>query len=58
MAKTQVAMKINGKTVEALVEPRTLLIYLLRDQLSITGPHIGCDTSHCGACTVISTASR
>ncbi len=52
MAKTQVAMKINGKTVEALVEPRTLLIYLLRDQLGITGPHIGCDTSHCGACTV------
>ena len=52
MAKSQVAMKINGKTVEALVEPRTLLIYFLRDQLSITGPHIGCDTSHCGACTV------
>ena len=52
MAKTQVAMKINGKNVEALVEPRTLLIYFLRDQLSITGPHIGCDTSHCGACTV------
>jgi carbon-monoxide dehydrogenase small subunit len=52
MAKTQVAMKINGKTIEALVEPRTLLIYFLRDQLGITGPHIGCDTSHCGACTV------
>ena len=52
MAKSQVAMKINGKTVEALVEPRTLLIYFLRDQLNITGPHIGCDTSHCGACTV------
>ena len=52
MAKSKVAMKINGKTVEALVEPRTLLIYLLRDQLGITGPHIGCETSHCGACTV------
>ena len=52
MAKSHVAMKVNGKTVEALVEPRTLLIYLLRDQLSITGPHIGCETSHCGACTV------
>jgi carbon-monoxide dehydrogenase small subunit len=52
MAKSQVAMKVNGKAVEALVEPRTLLIYLLRDQLSITGPHIGCETSHCGACTV------
>jgi len=52
MAKSQVAMKINGKTVEALVEPRTLLIYFLREQLSLTGPHIGCETSHCGACTV------
>src|ERR1700722_17619371 len=52
MAKSHVAMKINGKTIEALVEPRTLLIHLLRDQLNITGPHIGCDTSHCGACTV------
>jgi carbon-monoxide dehydrogenase small subunit len=52
MAKSHVAMKVNGKSVEALVEPRTLLIYLLRDQLSITGPHIGCETSHCGACTV------
>jgi len=52
MAKSQVTMKINGKTVEALVEPRTLLIYFLRDQLNITGPHIGCETSHCGACTV------
>jgi carbon-monoxide dehydrogenase small subunit len=52
MAKSHVAMKVNGKTIEALVEPRTLLIYLLRDQLSITGPHIGCETSHCGACTV------
>ena len=52
MAKSQVAMKINGKTVEALVEPRTLLIHFLRDDLSITGPHIGCETSHCGACTV------
>jgi carbon-monoxide dehydrogenase small subunit len=52
MAKSHVTMKVNGKNVEALVEPRTLLIYLLRDQLSLTGPHIGCETSHCGACTV------
>jgi carbon-monoxide dehydrogenase small subunit len=52
MSKTQVAMKVNGKAVEALVEPRTLLIHFLREQLSLTGPHIGCDTSHCGACTV------
>ena len=52
MAKTQIALKVNGKAVEALVEPRTLLIHFLREQLNLTGPHIGCDTSHCGACTV------
>ena len=52
MAKTHVTMKVNGATVEALVEPRTLLIHFLREQLNLTGPHIGCDTSHCGACTV------
>ena len=52
MAKSQVSMKVNGKTVEALVEPRTLLIHFLREDLNITGPHIGCETSHCGACTV------
>ena len=52
MAKTRVAMTVNGKPVEGLVEPRTLLIHFLRDDLSLTGPHIGCDTSHCGACTV------
>jgi aerobic carbon-monoxide dehydrogenase small subunit len=52
MAKTHVTMKVNGKAVEALVEPRTLLIHFLREQLNLTGPHIGCDTSHCGACTV------
>jgi carbon-monoxide dehydrogenase small subunit len=52
MAKTQVTMKVNGKAIEALVEPRVLLIHFLREQLNLTGPHIGCDTSHCGACTV------
>src|SRR6202142_1432224 len=52
MAKSHVTMKVNGKTVEELVEPRTLLIHFLREQLNLTGPHIGCDTSHCGACTV------
>src|SRR5208282_679519 len=51
MAKSQVSMKVNGKTIEALVEPRTLLIHFLRDEQSITGPHIGCETSHCGFCT-------
>jgi len=52
MSKVQVAMTVNGKAVEALVEPRTLLIHFLREELNLTGPHIGCDTSHCGACTV------
>jgi carbon-monoxide dehydrogenase small subunit len=52
MAKTQVSLKVNGKQVDALVEPRTLLIHFLRENLSLTGPHIGCETSHCGACTV------
>jgi carbon-monoxide dehydrogenase small subunit len=52
MAKSQIALTVNGKTVEALVEPRTLLIHFLREQLSLTGPHIGCETSHCGTCTV------
>ena len=52
MPKSQVSMQVNGKVVEALVEPRTLLIHFLREQLNLTGSHIGCDTSHCGACTV------
>jgi carbon-monoxide dehydrogenase small subunit len=52
MAKSQVLMKVNGESVEALVEPRTLLIHFLREQLNLSGPHIGCETSHCGACTV------
>jgi carbon-monoxide dehydrogenase small subunit len=52
MPKSQVSLTVNGETVEALVEPRTLLIHFLREQLNLTGPHIGCETSHCGACTV------
>jgi aerobic carbon-monoxide dehydrogenase small subunit len=52
MAKSHITLTVNGKSVEALVEPRTLLIHFLREQLSLTGPHIGCETSHCGACTV------
>lgn len=52
MAKMQVKMTVNGKPVEALAEPRTLLIHFLREELRLTGPHIGCETSHCGACTV------
>src|SRR5664279_4254528 len=52
MSKVHVKMTINGREVEALVEPRTLLIHFLREQVGLTGAHIGCDTSHCGACTV------
>jgi carbon-monoxide dehydrogenase small subunit len=48
----QLSMTVNGKAVEALVEPRTLLVHFLRDELNLTGTHIGCETSHCGACTV------
>jgi len=52
MAKSQIRMTVNGREVEGLAEPRMLLIHFLREQLSLTGPHIGCDTGHCGACTV------
>src|SRR5437899_12794084 len=52
MAKSEIALTVNGAKVDALVEPRTLLIHFLREQLNLTGPHIGCETSHCGACTV------
>jgi carbon-monoxide dehydrogenase small subunit len=52
MSKLHVRMTVNGKPVEALAEPRTLLIHFLREDLRLTGPHIGCETSHCGACTV------
>ena len=48
----KVAMTVNGKPAEAEVEPRLLLIHFLRENLNLTGPHIGCETSHCGACTV------
>ena len=52
MAKKLLTLKINGKTVEKAVEPRTLLIHFLREECNLTGAHIGCETSHCGACTV------
>jgi len=52
MTKMHVKMTVNGKPVEGLAEPRTLLIHFLREDLGLTGPHIGCDSSHCGACTV------
>ncbi|MBU6442602.1 MAG: (2Fe-2S)-binding protein [Alphaproteobacteria bacterium] len=49
---TTVTMTVNGKTVSADVEDRTLLVQFLRDELQLTGTHIGCDTSQCGACVV------
>jgi len=47
-----VTLRLNGKSVRAEVESRTLLVELLRDRLGLTGTHVGCDTSQCGACTV------
>ncbi len=47
-----VSMTVNGKAVSAEVEPRTLLVQFLREKLSLTGTHVGCDTSQCGACVV------
>ena len=52
MAKTHITMKVNGAEVEGLVEPRTLLVHFIRENLAMTGTHIGCETTHCGACTV------
>src|SRR3954464_5815375 len=52
MAKTHVTMKVNGAEVEGLVEPRTLDAHFIRENLAMTGTHIGCETAHCGACTV------
>ena len=52
MAKTHITMKVNGAEVEGLAEPRTLLVHFIRENLQMTGTHIGCETTHCGACTV------
>ena len=49
---TTVSMTVNGKSVSADVEPRTLLVQYLREHLGLTGTHVGCDTSQCGACVV------
>ena len=49
---TTVSMTVNGKSVSADVEPRTLLVQYLRESLGLTGTHVGCDTSQCGACVV------
>jgi aerobic carbon-monoxide dehydrogenase small subunit len=47
-----VSMTVNGKTVTATIDPRTLLVQFIRDNLHLTGTHVGCDTSQCGACVV------
>jgi carbon-monoxide dehydrogenase small subunit len=51
-AKTTVSVTVNGTPLHAEVEPRTLLVHFLRDELNLTGTHVGCDTSQCGACVV------
>lgn len=48
-----VSVKVNGQQYERRINPRTLLVDFLRDELGLTGTHIGCDTGHCGACTVM-----
>ncbi len=50
---THVSVSVNGEAREADVEPRTLLVYFLRETLGLTGTNVGCDTSSCGACTVL-----
>src|SRR3569833_182821 len=52
MAKIHVTMKVNGTEVEGLAKPNTLLVHFIRENLQLTGTHIGCETTHCGACTV------
>jgi len=49
---TQISVTVNGQRHEAEVEPRTLLVYFLREHLGLTGTNVGCDTSSCGSCTV------
>jgi aerobic carbon-monoxide dehydrogenase small subunit len=51
-AAVPISVTVNGMKHEAVVEPRTLLVYFLREQLGLTGTHVGCDTSQCGACTI------
>jgi len=51
--KQTVRLKVNGVQREADVEPRLLLVHFIREKLALTGTHVGCDTSNCGACTVV-----
>jgi aerobic carbon-monoxide dehydrogenase small subunit len=53
MTTMRVQLSVNGEAHEADVEPRLLLVHLIRETLRLTGTHIGCDTTHCGACTVL-----
>jgi carbon-monoxide dehydrogenase small subunit len=52
MGHQKISLKVNGEEHEVVVEPRLLLVHCLREVLRLTGTHIGCETSHCGACTV------
>lgn len=52
MSKRAISFNLNGQAVDALIEDRELLVHVLREQLGQTGTHIGCETSHCGVCTV------
>jgi aerobic carbon-monoxide dehydrogenase small subunit len=51
--KVAIQLRVNGKEYSAKVEPRTLLVELLREEFNLTGTHVGCDTTYCGACTVL-----
>jgi aerobic carbon-monoxide dehydrogenase small subunit len=51
--KHHLVLKVNGVTRTGEVEPRTLLVYFLRNQIGLRSPHVGCDTTNCGACTVL-----
>jgi carbon-monoxide dehydrogenase small subunit len=53
VATMRVTVSVNGRSYSAEVEPRLLLVHFLREDLNLTGTHIGCDTSNCGACTVL-----
>lgn len=53
MAKQQISLTVNGTTCQDDVEPRLLLVHYLREVLNLTGTHIGCDTTQCGACTIL-----
>ena len=53
MANHKISVTVNGEQHSAEVEPRMLLVHFIREELNLTGTHIGCDTSNCGACTIL-----